>query len=93
MAKKTLENSIEENKKSKNNKNENNKNKNNTNNTSNNNNVSKEELIGYHKGALTTLSKERAELQRLLQIVEQLMKHHIVELKNLGVDITKQKKE
>ncbi len=88
MAKKTLENSIEENKKSKNNKNEDNKN-----NTNSNNNVSKEELIGYHKGALTTLSKERAELQRLLQIVEQLMKHHIVELKNLGVDITKQKKE
>ncbi len=86
MAKKTLENSIEGNKKNKDEKNTNE-------NNNNNNNVSKEELIGYHKGALTTLSKERAELQRLLQIVEQLMKHHIVELKNLGVDITKQKKE
>ncbi len=57
------------------------------------NNISKEELIGYHKGALTTLSKERVELQRLLQIVEQLMKHHILELKNLGVDITKKTEE
>ncbi len=55
--------------------------------------VSKEELIGYHKGALTTLSKERTELQRLLQIVEQLMKHHIVELKNLGIDITKKEEK
>ncbi len=58
----------------------------------NKNKTSKEELIGFHKGSLTTLSKERAELQRLLQIVEQLMKHHIIELKKLGVDITKKEK-
>ena len=47
------------------------------------------ETIGYHKGALTTLAKERQELARLLQIVEQLMQMHLQELKNLGVDLEK----
>jgi hypothetical protein len=47
-----------------------------------------DERIGYHKGALETLSKERQELTRILQIVEQLMQMHIGELQDLGVDIT-----
>ena len=52
----------------------------------------KDETIGYHKGALTTLAKERIEFQRLLQIVEQLMQYHVSELKKLGVDLTAEEK-
>ena len=49
----------------------------------------KEEQIGFHKGALTTLAKEREEMIRILQIVEQLMQMHIKGLKDLGVDLEK----
>jgi hypothetical protein len=49
--------------------------------------MSKEEQIGYHKGSLATLAKERQELGRLLQIVEQLMQMHVKALKGLGVDL------
>ena len=50
-------------------------------------NVSKEEQIGFHKGSLSTLAKEREEMIRILQIVEQLMQMHIKGLKDLGVDL------
>lgn len=53
-------------------------------------NMSKEEQIGFHKGSLSTLSKERAELSRILSIVEQLIQMHSQELKGLGVDIEEQ---
>ncbi|MEK6809615.1 MAG: hypothetical protein AABY40_03000 [Nanoarchaeota archaeon] len=56
-------------------------------------NMSKDEKIGFHKGSLATLSKEREELMRILQIVEQLMQMHIKELKDLGVDLAAQAKE
>ncbi|MDA1196607.1 MAG: hypothetical protein O2779_01435 [Nanoarchaeota archaeon] len=49
--------------------------------------TSKEEQIGFHKGSLSTLAKEREELARILQIVEQLMQMHIQGLKELGVDL------
>ncbi len=55
--------------------------------------MSNEEQIGFHKGALTTLAKEREELIRMVQIVEQLIKMHIDALKKLGVDIEKEAKE
>ena len=48
-----------------------------------------EEQIGFHKGALSTLAKEREELKRLLGIVEQLMQMHVKSLGDLGVDLTK----
>ena len=48
---------------------------------------SSEEQIGFHKGALSTLAKEREEMLRILQIVEQLMQIHIKGLKDLGVDL------
>lgn len=48
-----------------------------------------DEQIGFHKGALTTLAKERQELLKLLTIVEQLMQMHIKGLKELGVDLEK----
>ncbi|MBT4804822.1 hypothetical protein HON71_01485 [Candidatus Woesearchaeota archaeon] len=51
---------------------------------------SKDEQIGFHKGSLATLAKEREEFMRILQIVEQLMQMHIKELKDLGVDLQKQ---
>jgi len=50
----------------------------------------KEEQIGFHKGALSTLAKERQELTRIVQIVEQLMKLHVKALQELGVDLTKE---
>ena len=49
----------------------------------------KEEQVGFHKGALTTLSKEREEMLRILRIVEQLMQMHIKSLKELGIDLEK----
>ena len=55
--------------------------------------MSKEEEIGFHKGALNTLAKERQEFNRILQIVEQLMQMHVKGLQDLGVDLTKEIKE
>ena len=52
--------------------------------------MSEEEQIGFHKGALNTLVKERQEMLRILQIVEQLMQMHISGLKELGVDLEKE---
>jgi hypothetical protein len=49
----------------------------------------KDEQIGFHKGSLATLSKEREELARILGIVEQLMQMHLGALKELGVDLEK----
>ena len=54
---------------------------------------SKDEKVGFHKGSLATLTKEREELMRILQIVEQLMQMHIKELKDLGVDLVAQAKK
>ena len=56
-------------------------------------NVSKDEQIGFHKGALSTLAKEREEMLKILQIVEQLMQMHIKGLKDLGVDLEAAAKE
>ena len=49
--------------------------------------TSKPEQIGFHKGALSTLAKERQELMKLVSIVEQLMQMHVSALKELGVDL------
>ncbi|MBI2102730.1 hypothetical protein HYT55_02735 [Candidatus Woesearchaeota archaeon] len=51
------------------------------------------EKIGFHKGSLATLTKEREELLRILQIVEQLMQMHVKELKDLGIDLVAQAKD
>jgi hypothetical protein len=55
--------------------------------------ASKDEQIGFHKGALTTLAKERTELVRMISIVEQLMGLHVKALKELGVDIEAEAKK
>lgn len=54
--------------------------------------ISKQEQIGYHKGALSSIAKERLELLRLIKITEELIKMHIKALKSLGVDIEKEAK-
>lgn len=54
--------------------------------------ASKDEQIGFHKGSLTTLAKEREEMLKILQIVEQLMQMHVRSLKDLGVDLEEQAK-
>ncbi|HLC63264.1 MAG TPA: hypothetical protein VJJ21_03000 [Candidatus Nanoarchaeia archaeon] len=51
---------------------------------------SKDEQVGFHKGSLTTLAKERQELIKMIQIVEQLMQMHVKSLKDLGVDLEKE---
>ncbi|RLE47290.1 hypothetical protein DRJ25_02770 [Candidatus Woesearchaeota archaeon] len=53
----------------------------------------KQEQIGFHKGSLTTLAKERQELARMIGIVEQLMQVHLQELKKLGVDLEAEAKK
>ncbi|MBI2581471.1 hypothetical protein HYV85_06755 [Candidatus Woesearchaeota archaeon] len=55
--------------------------------------MSKDEQVGFHKGSLTVLAKERQEMQRILGIVEQLMQMHLSELKRLGVDLSKEAAE
>jgi len=53
--------------------------------------ISKEEEIGYHKGALSTLINERNELIKMAQIVESLMQAHAQRLRELGVNLEQQK--
>ena len=50
--------------------------------------VSKEEQIGFHRGSLATLAKEREEFVKVLGVVEQLIQMHIGALKELGVEIS-----
>lgn len=52
--------------------------------------MANEEMIGFHKGALSTLSKEREELVRMVGVVEQLMQMHVKGLQDLGVDLMKE---
>ena len=54
--------------------------------------MAKEEQIGFHKGSLTTLIKEKQELERLLHIVNTLVQAHVKGLKELGVDLEKEAK-
>jgi len=54
------------------------------------NQPSKDEQVGFHKGAISTLMKEREEMMKILTIVEQLIQMHVKALKGLGVDIVAQ---
>lgn len=49
--------------------------------------MANEETIGFHKGALATLAKEREELVKMVGVVEQIMQAHIKALKDLGIDL------
>ncbi len=55
--------------------------------------MANEEQIGFHKGSLATLVKEREELARILQIVNSLIQAHVKALKDLGVDLEKEAKK
>jgi len=55
--------------------------------------MGKEEQIGFHKGSLSTLAKERQEMVKILNIVEQLMQMHVKALQELGVDLSKEIKK
>jgi len=55
--------------------------------------MSREEEIGYHKGALNTLANERNELLRLIQIVDTFIQGHLKRLEELGVRINRQAKQ
>ena len=48
--------------------------------------MSEEQEIGFHKGAVSTLSAERNELIKMVGNVEAIMKMHISRLKELGVN-------
>ena len=49
--------------------------------------ISGEEEIGFHKGALNTLANERNELFKMMQNVEAIMQAHLKRLEELGVKI------
>jgi len=49
--------------------------------------MTKEEEIGFHKGALNTLVAERNELVKMIGNVEAIVQAHVKRLKELGVDI------
>jgi len=51
--------------------------------------LSRDEEIGYHKGALTTLINERNELIKMAQTVESIMQAHIKRLEELGIRLEK----
>ncbi|MBR9680205.1 MAG: hypothetical protein GOU98_00055 [Candidatus Altiarchaeota archaeon] len=51
--------------------------------------MNKDETIGFHKGSLTTLLKERQELARMIQIVDQLITAHAKSLEQMGVKLDK----
>jgi hypothetical protein len=51
--------------------------------------MSREEEIGYHKGALNTLVNERNELIRIIGIVDTFIQGHLKSLEQLGIKINK----
>jgi len=62
-------------------------------NSNNKESISREEEIGFHKGALNTLLAERNELIKMIVNVEAIMQAHIKRLEELGVKIEIAKKE
>ena len=55
--------------------------------------LSKQEEIGFHKGALSTLLAERNEIIKMITNVEGIMQTHLKRLQELGVKINVQKPE
>lgn len=52
--------------------------------------ISKEEEIGFHKGALNTLVAERNELIKMIANIEAIMQAHLKRLGELGIKIQTQ---
>jgi hypothetical protein len=55
--------------------------------------MSKEQEIGFHQGALNTLIAERNELIKMIANIEAIMQAHLKRLEELGVKIQTQKQE
>jgi len=55
--------------------------------------TNKDEQVGFHKGALTTLAKEKEEFLKVLNIIDSLMQMHLNSLKDLGIDLEKEAKK
>lgn len=55
--------------------------------------ASKDEQIGYHKGALNTLIAERNELIRIVGVTESFIQAHVKELDKLGVKFEKKEEK
>ncbi|MCD4760118.1 hypothetical protein K8R33_04490 [archaeon] len=55
--------------------------------------MSKEELVGFHKGSLNTLGNERNELAKMVSVVDQLIQAHVKGLKDLGIDLEAEAKK
>ncbi len=55
--------------------------------------MANEEKIGFHKGSIATLAKEREELLKIVNITEQLMTMHVQALKELGIDLEAEAKK
>ena len=49
--------------------------------------MSKDEQVGFHKGAINTLIAERNELIKIIQVTEGLMQAHAQELEKLSVKL------
>ncbi len=52
--------------------------------------MNKDEQVGFHKGSVSTLVKERQELVKMVSIVDQLIQLHVKALKDLGIDLSQQ---
>ena len=50
--------------------------------------ANRDEQVGFHKGAISTLLKEREEFVKVVGIVDALLKAHFDALKKLGVEIS-----
>ncbi len=55
--------------------------------------MEKDETIGYHKGSLATLIKEREGLMQLLTVVDQLIQAHKKALEDMGVSLEPPKQQ
>ena len=55
--------------------------------------MTKEQEVGFHQGALNTLVNERNELFKMIQNVEAVMQAHLKRLEELGVKIDTQPKK
>jgi hypothetical protein len=55
--------------------------------------LTKEEQIGFHKGALSVLAVEQQEFMKILQVVQQQIEAHVNALKGLGIDLEAEAKK
>ena len=46
-----------------------------------------QEKIGFYKGCVDTLLKERQELLRIVKITEELLQAHVKSLKEMGINL------